>query len=127
MENFRALEGAIDAQLTPPANCDINQTITWDGSAWVCADDQTVTGWWRVESWSGQDPEDLECANAFDSTSRNVKFYFPSALNCRSTIYGFSVMGIQVYQDCATTLEENSGSISVGKLSSTTFSIPLTM
>ncbi len=116
MGNFTALKNEIESLPRPPSDCSTNQIIKWNGSAWVCANDLTSVGWWRVDSWSGQDPVDLACANAFDSTSRNVKFYFPDALMCRSTIYDFSVMGIQFYQGCSVALEENSGSISFRRL-----------
>ena len=43
MENFNKLGDAIDALPTPPTNCDTNQIIKWDGSAWVCASPQSAT------------------------------------------------------------------------------------
>ena len=46
MGNFNALKQgvdanatAIDALPTPPTDCDTNQIIKWNGSAWVCATD----------------------------------------------------------------------------------------
>jgi len=37
MQNFQALESAIDTK-APPTNCSIEQIIKWNGSLWVCAD-----------------------------------------------------------------------------------------
>ena len=40
-ENFQDLVSAIDNIVEPPSNCNTNQIIKWNGSAWACADDAT--------------------------------------------------------------------------------------